>query len=73
MMARCSFLRGLAAADGDSEAAHVRVVNADAPGDTFGGMLSEIEERAVSTNLFIVQGGYNNLLNHVPPNQTLLT
>ena len=50
----------------------VRVVNAGVPGDTFGGMLSRLDSSVPpGTRLVILQGGYNDLANGVPANQTV--
>jgi acyl-CoA thioesterase-1 len=49
----------------------VNVINAGVPGDTFGGMLSRIDLSVPQgTRLVIVQGGYNDLSNGVPPDVT---
>lgn len=49
----------------------VHVVNAGVPGDTFGGMLGRIDESVPArTRTVIVQGGYNDLVNGVPPEQS---
>jgi acyl-CoA thioesterase-1 len=46
----------------------VRVINSGVPGDTFGAMLARLD-RSVPENpsLVIVQGGYNDIKNGVPP------
>jgi acyl-CoA thioesterase-1 len=50
----------------------VRVTNAGVPGDTFGGMLSRLDRSVpAGTNVVIVQGGYNDLVDGVPPSQTV--
>jgi len=50
----------------------VQVLNAGVPGDTTGGMLSRVDESVPSgTELVIVQGGYNDLVNGVPPRQMI--
>lgn len=50
----------------------VRVVNAGVPGDTFGGMLGRVDSSVPQgTRLAIVQGGYNDLVDGVPPDQTV--
>jgi acyl-CoA thioesterase-1 len=50
----------------------VRVINAGLPGDTFGGMLARVDFSVPQgTRLVIVQGGYNNLANRVPTDQTI--
>lgn len=49
----------------------VHVVNAGVPGDTFGGMLDRVDESVPArTRLVIVQGGYNDLAEGVPPEQS---
>ena len=48
------------------------VINAGVAGDTFGGMLSRLDLAIpAGTNLVIVQGGYNDLADGVPPSQTV--
>jgi acyl-CoA thioesterase I len=50
----------------------VHVVNAGVPGDTFGGMLGRVDSSVPpGTKLVIVQGGYNDLVDGVPPDQTV--
>ena len=50
----------------------VHVVNAGVPGDTFGGMLGRVDSSVPQgTRLAIVQGGYNDLANGVPHDQTV--
>ncbi len=50
----------------------VSVINAGFPGDTFGGMLARVDFSVPQgTKLVIVQGGYNNLANGVPTDQTI--
>ncbi len=46
----------------------IRVINSGVPGDTFGGMLARLD-RSLPENpsLVIVQGGYNDIQNGVPP------
>ena len=49
----------------------VRVVNAGVAGDTFGGMRDRIDSAVgPGTKLVIVQGGYNDRDNGVPPKQS---
>lgn len=48
------------------------VVNAGVPGDTFGAMLGRLDLSVpAGTDLVIVQGGYNDLADGVPPDQTV--
>jgi acyl-CoA thioesterase-1 len=50
----------------------VHVVNAGVLGDTFGGMLARIDLSVPpGTRLVIVQGGYNDLVNGVPPDASI--
>ncbi len=54
-----------------SQGRSVSVINAGFAGDTFGGMLARVDFSVPqSTRLVIVQGGYNDLANGVPPEQT---
>jgi acyl-CoA thioesterase-1 len=49
----------------------VGVINAGFAGDTFGAMLDRIDFSVpLGTRLVVVQGGYNDLANGVPPEQT---
>lgn len=46
---------------------NARIVNAGVSGDTFGGMLSRLDQSVpAGTRLVIVQGGYNDLLRGTP-------
>ena len=50
----------------------VHVVSAGVPGDTFGGMLGRVNSSVPQgTTLAVVQGGYNDLANGVPHDQTV--
>jgi acyl-CoA thioesterase-1 len=49
----------------------VRVINSGVPGDTFGGMLERLElSLPENPSLVIVQGGYNDVHNGIPPDTT---
>jgi len=46
----------------------VRVINAGVPGDTLEGMLNRLDRSVPpGTRLVIIQGGYNDLRNQIPP------
>lgn len=49
----------------------VNVINGGVPGDTFGGMLNRVDFSVPeNAGLVIVQGGYNDIANGVPPKVT---